>query len=103
MGVCPALQVLDNSPFTFVSRFEKDAAKTNPEELIGAAHAGCFSMFLGAVLEGDKTPAKSIKTTAEVPPFFFARWQCVRCREKLLRLFTLTKNGLTFTLTRVFL
>ena len=49
-----------------MSRFEKDAAKTNPEELIGAAHAGCFSMFLGAVLEGDKTPAKSIKTTAEV-------------------------------------
>lgn len=59
-------QVLNSSPFTFVSRFEKDAAKTNPEELIGAAHAGCFSMFLGAVLEGDKTPAKSIKTTAEV-------------------------------------
>eukprot|EP00668_Euglena_longa_P028735 GGOE01036052.1.p2 GENE.GGOE01036052.1~~GGOE01036052.1.p2 ORF type:complete len:172 (+),score=53.86 GGOE01036052.1:43-516(+) len=59
-------KVLNSSPFTFVSRFEKDATKTNPEELIGAAHAGCFSMFLGAVLEGDKTPAKSIKTTAEV-------------------------------------
>jgi osmotically inducible protein OsmC len=59
-------KVLNNSPFTFASRFEKEATKTNPEELIGAAHAGCYSMFLGALLDGAKTPAKSIKTTAEV-------------------------------------
>ena len=70
-------QALDNSPFTFISRFEKDGNKTNPEELIGAAHAGCYSMFLGAVLEGDKTPAKSIKTTAEVSPLFFLPPTCV--------------------------
>ena len=36
-------------PYTFSSRFE-EAAGTNPEELIGAAHAGCFSMFLSALL-----------------------------------------------------
>src|SRR5262245_59973945 len=34
------------SPFTYKSRFEGDVSATNPEELIGAAHAGCFSMFL---------------------------------------------------------
>ena len=31
-------------PFTFASRFE-DGKETNPEELVGAAHAGCYSMF----------------------------------------------------------
>jgi len=36
------------APFTFVSRFEGDKKGTNPEELVGAAHAGCFSMFLSA-------------------------------------------------------
>src|SRR5512136_1260617 len=36
-------------PFTFASRFESGRG-TNPEELIGAAHAGCFSMFLSALL-----------------------------------------------------
>jgi len=38
---------------------------TNPEELIGAAHAGCFSMFLSAVLSADYTP-ESINTVAKV-------------------------------------
>ena len=36
-------------PYTYSSRFE-EAAGTNPEELIGAAHAGCFSMFLAMLL-----------------------------------------------------
>ncbi len=52
-------------PYNFVSRFESGNT-TNPEELIGAAHAGCFSMFLSAVLtEAGYTPT-SIHTTAEV-------------------------------------
>ena len=38
--------------FSYASRFE-DAPGTNPEELIGAAHAGCFSMFLSALLGKD--------------------------------------------------
>ena len=54
------------APFTFVSRFEGDKKGTNPEELIGAAHAGCFSMFLAAQLTtAGFTPAR-IHTTATV-------------------------------------
>lgn len=54
-----------DGPFTYLSRFE-DGAGTNPEELIGAAHAGCFSMFLSALLSKDGfTPAR-IETTAKV-------------------------------------
>jgi lipoyl-dependent peroxiredoxin len=56
---------LYEGPYTFSSRFE-EAAGTNPEELIGAAHAGCFSMFFAALLsEKGYTPA-SIKTSAAV-------------------------------------
>lgn len=52
-------------PFTFASRFESGRG-TNPEELIGAAHAGCFSMFLSALLtKAGFTPAR-ISTTAAV-------------------------------------
>ena len=52
-------------PFTFASRFE-DGKETNPEELIGAAQAGCFSMFLAALLGGDGYPPTSIATSATV-------------------------------------
>ncbi len=52
-------------PFTFASRFESGKG-TNPEELIGAAHAGCFSMFLSALLTTANHPPKSIQTTAKV-------------------------------------
>ena len=52
-------------PFTFASRFESGKG-TNPEELIGAAHAGCFSMFLAALLSGDGYVPNSVKTTATV-------------------------------------
>lgn len=52
-------------PFTRASRFEEGEG-TNPEELVGAAHAGCFSMFLAALLsKADHTP-NSIETTAAV-------------------------------------
>lgn len=52
-------------PFTFASRFEEGDG-TNPEELVGAAHAGCYSMFLSALLSGDNIKPKSIQTTATV-------------------------------------
>ena len=52
-------------PFTFASRFENGKG-TNPEELIGAAIAGCFSMFLSALLSGDEHVPNSIETTAAV-------------------------------------
>jgi osmotically inducible protein OsmC len=52
-------------PFTFASRFESGPG-TNPEELIGAAHAGCFSMFLSALLTKAGFQPTSIRTTATV-------------------------------------
>ena len=52
-------------PFTFASRFESGRG-TNPEELVGAAHAGCYSMFLSALLtDAGFTPSR-ISTTAAV-------------------------------------
>lgn len=54
-----------NGPYTFSSRFE-DGAETNPEELIGAAHAGCFSMFLSALLSEEGLNPESIETEATV-------------------------------------
>src|SRR5512135_2706326 len=52
-------------PYTYASRFESGPG-TNPEELIGAAHAGCFSMFLAALLTGAGFTPKRIATTAKV-------------------------------------
>lgn len=54
------------APFTFVSRFEEDAAKANPEELLGAAHAGCFTMSLAARLSRAGFTPQRIHTTAAV-------------------------------------
>jgi osmotically inducible protein OsmC len=51
--------------YSFGTRFE-GAAGTNPEELLGAAHAGCFSMALAAALTKAGKPPKSIETTASV-------------------------------------
>ena len=51
--------------YSFKSRFEEGEG-TNPEELIGAAHAGCFSMFLSKVLTDAGYPPASIDTTAAV-------------------------------------
>lgn len=52
-------------PFTKASRFA-DGKGTNPEELVGAAHAGCFSQFLALLLTNNGTPPTSIETTAKV-------------------------------------
>ncbi len=57
--------VLSDQPYGFNTRFEGKKG-TNPEELIGAAHASCFSMALSMILgESDLTP-DSIETKAEV-------------------------------------
>src|SRR5437660_686678 len=52
-------------PYSFSSRFE-DGTGTNPEELIGAAHAGCFSMALAAALSGAGHVPDRVQTTAKV-------------------------------------
>ncbi|MER3451386.1 MAG: peroxiredoxin [Thermus sp.] len=52
-------------PYSFASRFEEGAG-TNPEELIAAAHAGCFSMALSVALERAGYPPKRVSTEARV-------------------------------------
>jgi osmotically inducible protein OsmC len=52
-------------PYTYASRFEEGPG-TNPEELVGAAHAGCFSMFLSGLLTKAGFTANSIETTSTV-------------------------------------
>jgi osmotically inducible protein OsmC len=53
-------------PYSFKSRFEEGQAATNPEELLGAAHAGCFTMALTAGLSRAGIKAKRIHTEARV-------------------------------------
>jgi osmotically inducible protein OsmC len=55
--------VLNNTPYSFATRFENTPG-TNPEELIAAAHAACFSMALSAQLSGANLPPASIETAA---------------------------------------
>lgn len=57
--------VLKNTPYSFSTRFESQPG-TNPEELIAAAHAGCFTMALSAQLGNAGMTAESIDTTATV-------------------------------------
>jgi len=57
--------VLKNAPYGFKARFE-DGPGTNPEELIGAAHAACFSMALSLGLGNAGFTAESIQTEAAV-------------------------------------
>ena len=57
--------VLANTQYSFSTRFE-DGKGTNPEELIAAAHAGCFSMALSGQLGQAGLTAESIRTTASV-------------------------------------
>lgn len=57
--------VLSDTQYSFNTRFEEGKG-TNPEELIAAAHAGCFSMALSAQLENAGLTAESIRTTASV-------------------------------------
>jgi osmotically inducible protein OsmC len=56
---------LNNLPYDFMSRFQ-EGANTNPEELIGAAHAGCFSMALSHGLSEAGFTPNWVRTTAKV-------------------------------------
>ena len=56
---------LSNNPYSFTMRFENERG-TNPEELIGAAHASCFSMALSAELGKADIKPESITTNSEV-------------------------------------
>src|SRR5258708_12392965 len=57
--------VLEDTPYSFSTRFESQPG-TNPEELIAAAHAGCFTMALSAQLGNAGMTAQALDTTATV-------------------------------------
>jgi osmotically inducible protein OsmC len=57
--------VLSQTPYSYHTRFE-DGMGTNPEELIAAAHAGCFTMALSGMLGGAGFTAKTLNTTANL-------------------------------------
>ncbi len=76
--------VLKDSQYSFGTRFENGVG-TNPEELIAAAHAGCFTMALSAQLTNANLPPESLETTAKVTI------------EKTDAGFTITKIHLTTT------
>ncbi len=56
---------LKDTPYSFHTRFENGAG-TNPEELLAAAHAGCFDMALSFMLTGAGFPPEELKTTATI-------------------------------------
>jgi osmotically inducible protein OsmC len=58
-------RALNEIPYGFKSRFESGPG-TNPEELIGAAHAGCFTMALSLILGQAGMTAESLKTTSTI-------------------------------------
>jgi osmotically inducible protein OsmC len=57
--------VLTSTPYSFTTRFENEKG-TNPEELIAAAHAGCFTMALSAELGKANLVPASLRTTATI-------------------------------------
>src|SRR5580698_2891909 len=77
-------KVLNNAQYSFSTRFENGIG-TNPEELIAAAHAGCFTMALSGQLGAAGMTAESLETTAAVT------------LEKLEAGFTITKVHLDVT------
>jgi lipoyl-dependent peroxiredoxin len=58
-------EVLTDIPYSFTTRFEEEPG-TNPEELVAAAHAACFSMALSAQLEAGGHVPDSVRTVARV-------------------------------------
>jgi osmotically inducible protein OsmC len=56
---------LHDLPYTFAARFEGQKG-TNPEELIGAAHAGCYAMFLSALMSGAGIGGISVEATSTI-------------------------------------
>lgn len=63
--ISSASGVLSNTQYSFKSRFEQGVG-TNPEELLAAAHAGCFSMALSLMLQNEGLKADSIETTCTI-------------------------------------
>lgn len=58
--------ILNNTNYSFKTRFEEGEAGTNPEELLAAAHAGCFTMAVSAMLTAKGLTARALDTEAIV-------------------------------------
>jgi lipoyl-dependent peroxiredoxin len=58
--------IMDNAPYGFATRFEDDRRGTNPEEILGAAHAACFTMAFSFACDKMGLATTSIDTTAKV-------------------------------------
>ncbi len=65
-SVTTGSNVLDKTPYSFHTRFEDGEKGTNPEELIGAAHAGCFAMQLSFLLNEAEFTATTLDVAANV-------------------------------------
>lgn len=63
--VSTATGVLNNTPYSFSTRFEEEQG-TNPEELIAAAHAGCFAMALSGQLDASGLKAERLEVKATI-------------------------------------
>lgn len=63
--ISTASGILSSTPYSFKSRFEQGTG-TNPEELLAAAHAGCFSMALSLMLQNEGLKADSIDTSCTI-------------------------------------
>jgi osmotically inducible protein OsmC len=63
--ISTATSTLKDTPYSFTSRFEQGAG-TNPEELLAAAHAGCFTMALSGQLGAAGLKAESLETTCTI-------------------------------------
>ena len=59
-------KVLNNTAYSFKTRFEEGVTGTNPEELVAAAHAGCFSMKLSFNIDAAGFTADKIETKCEI-------------------------------------
>ena len=57
---------LKDAPYGFATRFEDDKSGTNPEEILGAAHAACFTMAFAFACEQAGKPTRAIDTSAKV-------------------------------------
>jgi lipoyl-dependent peroxiredoxin len=64
--ISPASGAFDALPFTLASRIAEPEGKTSPEELLAAAHAGCFAMSLGSELARDATPPREIRVDCTI-------------------------------------
>jgi osmotically inducible protein OsmC len=65
-AITPASGAFDALPFTLASRIAEPEGKTSPEELLAAAHAGCFAMSLGSELARDGTPPRELRVECTI-------------------------------------